>query len=70
MAFATVGDTTNVTSRLQALTRELGVSIVASGALVAAVGREAADLALLHGLTTRGASVLRGRDTPIELWAE
>jgi hypothetical protein len=32
--------------------------------------REAADLALLHGLTTRGPSVLRGRDTPIELWAE
>jgi adenylate cyclase len=70
MAFATVGDTTNVTSRLQALTRELQVSIVASGALVAAVEREAADLALLQGLTSRGASVLRGRDTPIELWAE
>jgi adenylate cyclase len=70
MAFATVGDTTNVTSRLQALTRELRVSIVASGALVAAVEREAADLALLQGLTTRGPNVLRGRDTPIELWAE
>jgi adenylate cyclase len=70
MAFATVGDTTNVTSRLQAHTRELRVRIVASGALVAAVEREAADLALLHGLTPRGPSVLRGRDTPIELWAE
>jgi adenylate cyclase len=70
MAFATVGDTTNVTSRLQAHTRELRVSIVASGALVAAVEREAADLALLQGLTPRGPSVLRGRDTPIELWAE
>jgi class 3 adenylate cyclase len=41
MAFATVGDTTNVTSRLQALTRELRVSIVASAALVAAVECEA-----------------------------
>jgi adenylate cyclase len=70
MAFATVGDTTNVTSRLQALTRELRVRIVASGALVAAIEREAADPALLRGLTTRGATVLRGRDTPIELWAE
>lgn len=70
MAFATVGDTTNVTSRLQALTRELRVRIVASGALVAAVEREAADPALLRGLTTRGPTVLRGRDTPIELWAE
>jgi adenylate cyclase len=70
MAFATVGDTTNVTSRLQALTRELRVHIVASGALVAAVEREATDVPLLHGLRMRGAHVLRGRDTPIELWAE
>jgi len=70
MAFATVGDTTNVTSRLQTLTRELRVRIVASGALVAAVEREAAEPALLQGLTTRGPTVLRGRDTPIELWAE
>ena len=70
MAFATVGDTTNVTSRLQSLTRELGVRIVASEALVATVEREAADPALLLGLTSRGPTVLRGRDTPIELWAE
>ena len=70
MAFATVGDTTNVTSRLQALTRELGTSLVASGALVAAVEREAADVTLLKGLTSHGARVLRGRDTPIDLWAE
>ena len=54
MAFATVGDTTNVTSRLQSLTRDLRVRIVASGALVAAVEREAADPALLLGLTSRG----------------
>jgi adenylate cyclase len=70
MAFATVGDTTNVTSRLQTLTRELGTSIVASGALVAAIEREAADPKLLEGLTSRGPHTLRGRDTPIELWAE
>ena len=68
MAFATVGDTTNVTSRLQALTRDLGATIVASGVLVATVEREGADLALLAGLTPRGPHTLRGRDTPIELW--
>jgi len=33
MPFATVGDTTNVTRRLQALTRDLGAGIVASAAL-------------------------------------
>jgi adenylate cyclase len=70
MAFATIGDTTNVASRLQALTRDLGVSLVASGALVAAVEREGADVSLLAGLTPRGAHTLRGRDTPIEIWAE
>jgi adenylate cyclase len=68
MAFATVGDTTNVTSRLQALTRDLGATIVASGPLVAAVERENADLGLLQGLTPRGPLTLRGRDTPIEVW--
>ncbi|HTG12118.1 MAG TPA: adenylate/guanylate cyclase domain-containing protein, partial [Candidatus Eisenbacteria bacterium] len=70
MAFATVGDTTNVTSRLQALTRELGTGIVVSGALVAAVEREGADLGMLAGLAARGPHVLRGRDTPIEVWTE
>lgn len=70
MAFATVGDTTNVTSRLQALTREMGASIVASDALVAAVRREAAEAGLLAGLSARGPQTLRGRDTPIDLWAE
>ena len=69
-AFATVGDTTNVASRLQALTRDLGTSLVASRALVQAVERENADVRLLEGLTARGAHTLRGRDTPLELWAE
>jgi adenylate cyclase len=70
MAFATVGDTINVASRLQAFTRELEATIVASGALVAAVEREAAEGALLGGLTSRGSQALRGRDTPIDVWAE
>ena len=70
MAFATVGDTINVASRLQALTRDLGATLVASGALVSAVEGEAVDVALLAGLGRRGAHTLRGRDTPIEVWAE
>jgi adenylate cyclase len=69
MAFATVGDTTNIASRLQSLTRDLGVTLVASGALVAAVEREGADVGLLDGLTPRGPHILRGRDTHIEIWA-
>jgi len=69
MAFATVGDTVNVTSRLQSLTRDLGATIVASTDLVQAVEREATERALLSGLTDRGPQMLRGRDTPIEIWA-
>jgi adenylate cyclase len=69
MAFATVGDTINVASRLQALTRDLDATIVASGALVAMVEREAAEVSLLEGLASQGAHTLRGRDTPIEVWA-
>jgi adenylate cyclase len=68
MAFATVGDTTNVTSRLQSLTRDLGATIVASGALVMAIERENSDVALLKGLAPRGPHTLRGRDTPIDIW--
>ncbi|HXE00297.1 MAG TPA: adenylate/guanylate cyclase domain-containing protein [Candidatus Acidoferrum sp.] len=69
MAFATVGDTINVASRLQSLTRDLEAAIVASRALVAAVEREAVDVPLIEGLASRGAQTLRGRDTPIEVWA-
>jgi adenylate cyclase len=70
MAFATVGDTTNVASRLQALTRDLRASLVASQALVNAIERESADVALLKGLTGRGPHALRGRDASIDVWAE
>ena len=70
MAFATVGDTTNVASRLQSLTRELGASLVVSGALVQAIERENADIAVLEGLTERGAHTLRGRDTPLHIWSQ
>ena len=69
MAFATVGDTINVASRLQSLTRELDVSLVASGEFLAALAREGADRALLAGLAPRGARALRGRDHAMEVWA-
>ena len=69
MAFATVGDTVNVTSRLQALTRDLDTPIVASAELVNAVEREAAEPTLLGGLNPCGPRALRGRDALIEVWA-
>ena len=64
MAFATVGDTVNVTSRLQTLTRDLGRHHRGQHRADPAVEREAAERALLGGLTGRGPQLLRGRDTP------
>jgi adenylate cyclase len=69
MAFATVGDTVNVTSRLQGLTRSLDRWLVASAEIVQAVEREAAEPALLTGLAPAGPHALRGRGTPVEVWA-
>jgi len=43
---------------------------VVSRALVQAIERERADVALLEGLTARGAHTLRGRDTPLDVWAD
>jgi len=69
MAFATVGDTINVASRLQSLTRDLDVSLVASGEFLAALEREGADPALVTDLAPRGAHTLRGRDRALQVWA-
>jgi adenylate cyclase len=67
MAFAVIGDTVNVASRLQALTRELGVRIIASDAAIrAARGLAGEDPAA--GFAPAGEQVLRGRDSPVAIW--
>jgi adenylate cyclase len=68
--FAVLGDTVNVASRLERLTRELGASIVASDAVVAAARREAAaDLeSVLAGLRPGPPQTLRGRSEPVAVW--
>jgi adenylate cyclase len=71
LEFATIGDTVNVASRLEALTRELGVEIVASDDLVramrSAVASEEAD-ALMAGFARGEAQRLRGRSAPVEIY--
>jgi len=70
LEFATIGDTVNVASRLEALTRELGVEIVASDDLVramrSAVASPQAD-ALMAGFVRGDAQQLRGRSAPVEI---
>jgi adenylate cyclase len=65
LEFTVVGDTVNVASRLERLTRQHDVCIAVSGAcLAAAGGPERAPLAL----EPRGPASIRGRQEPVELW--
>jgi adenylate cyclase len=70
MTFTVVGDTVNVASRLQALSKELGTGLVASEALVKAVREEARrDLELVEELTFVGPKQLRGRENETVIYA-
>jgi adenylate cyclase len=71
LEFATIGDTVNVASRLEHLTRGLGAEIAVSADLVEAVratlpGAEAE--ALLEGFVPASPQALRGRTTPLAIF--
>jgi adenylate cyclase len=67
MQLAVTGDTVNVASRLEALTRTLGAAIVASDALVEAA-RAVADELALDGFVELPSQTIRGRAHPIGIW--
>jgi PAS domain S-box-containing protein len=67
--FTVVGDTVNVASRIEDLTRTLDVAILASQALIDAVRAEGGE-ELLTGLIDMGWHTLRGRGGRVRLWGE
>ncbi|MEQ1752601.1 MAG: adenylate/guanylate cyclase domain-containing protein [Micropepsaceae bacterium] len=70
MTFTVVGDTVNVASRLQSLSKEIGTMLVASQALVEAVKEEVLrDAQLVDELKLVGPTQLRGRESETIVYA-
>lgn len=69
LEFAVLGDTVNVASRLEALTRELKVGAAMSAAVAEAVKEEAPEECeeILAGFADHGPVMLRGRDNPVHV---
>ncbi len=67
MEFAVIGDTVNIASRLQDMTRAFDIAILASGAVIDAVKREGGEH-LLREFRDMGEHQLRGREGTIPLW--
>ncbi len=69
LEFAVIGNTVNVASRLEALTREHGVEVIASDALMAKARREGAEEPLVQRFSPMTSQQIRGLDAGIEVWS-
>jgi adenylate cyclase len=65
--YLVIGDTVNVTSRLERLTREIDAQIVITDELVTQVRAENAK-GLLDSFTRHGEVRVAGRDQPVTIW--
>ncbi|MBV8408798.1 MAG: response regulator [Alphaproteobacteria bacterium] len=64
LSFTVIGDTVNIASRLQALTRELKTPLIVADPVLKQIGEARLPIALLDG----GDRELRGRTAPIRIW--
>lgn len=69
LEFAVIGDTVNVASRLERLTRELGADAIVSDSVVSAARRNRSlDDPLFAGLKQASPQAIRGRAANLEVW--
>jgi adenylate cyclase len=69
LEFAVIGDVVNVASRLERLTRERGVALIASADVIDAVRRETGGMPdLLGRFLAEPELTVRGRRQPVSIW--